>query len=68
MKVEHSLTPYTQKNSNRLKDLNVKHDNIKLPEENRSKIFSDINHNSFLRLVFQGKRNKSRVLPWWHSG
>ena len=38
-----------------IKDLNVRHDTIKLPEENIGKTFSDINHGN----VFLGQSPKS---------
>ena len=58
MKSEHTITQKI--NSKWPKDLNTRHDTIKLLEENTGWIFSDINHAKFLKSVSQGNRNKSK--------
>ena len=65
MKSEHTLKPYTKINSKSLKDLNIKHDTIKLLEENIGKTFSDINYsNVFLGQLPKGIEIKAKINKW----
>ena len=61
MKSEHTLSPYTQKNSKWLKDLNT----IKLLEEIIGKTFSDINcTNVFLDQSPKAREIKTKTNKW----
>ena len=65
MKLEHTLTPHTKINSKWLKDLKIRHDTIKLLEENTGKMFSTINCISvFFRSVSKGNTNKTKINKW----
>ena len=52
MKLEHSLTPYTKRNSKWIKDLDIRPDTIKFLEENIE--LSDINHSNIFLVLPHG--------------
>ena len=65
VKLEHTLSPYTKMNTKWLKDLNIRHDTIKLLEENVGKTFSDINHtNVFLGQSPKAIEIKAKINKW----
>ena len=49
MKLDHSLTPYTEINSKWMKDLNVSQDSIKILEENTGNTLFELGHRNFLQ-------------------
>jgi len=55
MKLEHTLIPYTRISSKWLKDLNIRHDTMKLLEESIGKTSSDIDCTN----VFLGQSPKA---------
>ena len=65
MNLEHSLTPYTKINSKQLKNLNIRHNVIKLLRENICKILSDRNHsNTFLGQSPKAKQINAKINKW----
>ena len=61
MKLGHSLITFKKTNLKQFKDLNIRHDTIKLLEENIDKTFSDINHsNMFLDQSPKAKEIKAK--------
>ena len=64
MKLEHTLKPYTKIKSKWLKDLNIRHDTIRL-EKNRGRTFSDTNHtNDFLGQSPKAIERKTKINQW----
>ena len=63
--LKHTLSPYTKINSKWLKDLNLRHDTIKLLERNTGKTFSDIRcTNVFLGQSPKAIGIKAKINKW----
>ena len=62
MKLEHSLMLRTKETQKWLKDLNIKHDTIKILEEDIAKTFLDVNRgNVFLGQSLKAKEIKTKI-------
>ena len=62
MKLEHSLTQHTKINSKWIKDLNVRHETIKLLEKSIVKTLFDINcSNAFFNHFPKAKEIKAKI-------
>ena len=65
MKLEHSLTSYTKRNSKWIKDLDIRPDAIKLLEENIGQTLSYINDsNIFSDLPLRVMTIKTKINKW----
>ena len=65
MKLDHQLTPYTKINSRCIKDLNISHYTIKVPEENIGRKISDIPHSNIFADTSPGAREiKENINKW----
>ena len=65
MKLEHSLTPYTQINSKWIKVLHVRADSIKLLGENIGRTLLDMNHsNNFLDPSGRVIERRAKINQW----
>ena len=65
IQLDYSLTPYTKINSKWIKDLNVRPETIKLPEENTgSKLFDMSPSSMSLDTSLQARETKAKIDKW----
>ena len=65
MKLDHSLSPDTKINSKWMKDLNVRHDSIKILEENRGNTLFELGHSNFSQDISMKTRETKEKMNYW---
>ena len=65
MNTDHFLTPYTKINSKWMKDLNVRQEAIKIPEEKAGKNLFDLGHSNFLLNTSPEARETKAKMNYW---
>ena len=65
MKLDHFLTPHTQINSKRIKDLSVRQETIKILEEKTGSNLFDLGHSNFLLdMSPEARKSKAKMNSW----
>ena len=65
MNLDQFLTPYTKINSKWMKDLNVRQESIKIPEEKTSNNLFDLSHSNFLlNTSLEARETKAKMNYW----
>ena len=65
MKLDNFLTLYTKVNSKWMKDLNVRQEAIKIPEEKAGKNLFDLGYSSFLlNMSLEARKTKAKMNYW----
>ena len=65
MNLDHSLTPDTKINSKWMKDLNVRQESIKIPEENTGNTLFEFGHSNFLQDTSMKARETKAKMNYW---
>ena len=65
MKLDHFLSPYTKINSKWMKDLNVRQESIKIPEENTGNTLFEFGHSNFLQDTSMKARETKAKINYW---
>ena len=65
MNLDHFITPYTKINSKWMKDLNVRQEAIKPPEEKTGNHLFDLSHSNFLLdMSLEARETKAKMNYW----
>ena len=65
MKLDHSLTPDTKRNSEWMKDMNVRQESIKILEENTDNTLFELGHSNFLQDTSRKAPETKAKMNYW---